>query len=535
MTQPDPLQQSYEAMLYPVLSYRQTHPGRLAMIATLLGLEAASVEHCRVLELGCASGGNLIPMAYQLPKSHFVGVDFGSKQIAEGQELIDALGLENIELHAMDILDITPEFGTFDYIIAHGLFSWVPPHVQAQVLKIAKANLAPHGVAYISYNCLPGWHMLRLTREMMLYHTADIDDPAQKVEAALDFVGFVQEHHVRTNNAAYSAFLNTYSEVLHIHERHARERESASIYHDEMETHNSAFYFRDFMAQAKEAGLQYLAEANFAEVMPTSFAPDVQQKLNELAGERIMQMEQYMDFLRNRTFRKTLLVHDDITINRRLNLRPIVVQMQIAGFAAPLLEEGQSPDDLPMAFKGSDEALFRTDHPVSRAAFLHLYETSPQSYTFEELIEAALARLGLSEGDAEDAQALALNILRTFTYSQHLIELSTHKPAFTLNISESPIASALARLLAQKQKRVINLRHERVDLDPIAHALLPYLDGEHDHEALISILQGYVDQGLMRLSKDEQAITDPLAVYTLLSRQVDVTLNWLARAALLEA
>src|SRR5262249_26620757 len=147
---------AYDEVVYPSYVYSQTHPDRLATIATLLGMNPTSVESCRVLELGCGAGGNLIPMAFDLSESGFVGIDLAGSAISQGRELIKALGLKNISLQQADLMDLSSELGKFDYIIAHGLFSWVPEVVRDRILAICRAHLAPEGVAYISYNAYPG-------------------------------------------------------------------------------------------------------------------------------------------------------------------------------------------------------------------------------------------------------------------------------------------------------------------------------------------------------------------------------------------
>src|SRR5260221_642375 len=157
---------TYDEIPYPNLSHVQSHPDTLATLTSLLGLSPAPIENCRILEIGCASGGNLIPMALSLPASILVGIDYSARQIRDGQSAIDAIGLTNVSLRHMNILEITPEFGEFDYIIAHGVFSWVPADVREKLLDICKQNLAPAGVAFVSYNVYPGWHMLANIRDM---------------------------------------------------------------------------------------------------------------------------------------------------------------------------------------------------------------------------------------------------------------------------------------------------------------------------------------------------------------------------------
>ena len=97
---------SYEELPYTRNPFHTTHPDCLATVAFLHGLEPPSSTRCRVLELGCASGGNLIPMAAGLPDSTFVGIDLSPRQISQGQELIDAVGLKNIELRPLSIMDV---------------------------------------------------------------------------------------------------------------------------------------------------------------------------------------------------------------------------------------------------------------------------------------------------------------------------------------------------------------------------------------------------------------------------------------------
>jgi SAM-dependent methyltransferase len=150
------------------------------VVAILAGLSPAPVERCRVLELGCARGGNLIPMGVGLPGGSFIGFDLSAGQVAAARAVIDALGLENVAIHHKNILEVGEEIGTFDYIICHGTYSWVPAEVQEKILEISARNLAPDGVACISYNTYPGWRLRGLTRDMMCYHAGRYDRPGDR-------------------------------------------------------------------------------------------------------------------------------------------------------------------------------------------------------------------------------------------------------------------------------------------------------------------------------------------------------------------
>src|SRR5258706_1300498 len=182
---------SYDAVPYSVGAFPQTRPDRLATIATLFGLNPTHPARCRVLELGCAAGGNIIPMALADPQSQFVGIDLSTRQIDDARATASELGLRNIDLQAMSITDIPADFGQFDYILCHGVYSWVPPEVQQKILEVCSKHLSPQGVAYVSYNCYPGWHARGAIREMLWYHTEQYPDPAVRIRAARGLLAFL--------------------------------------------------------------------------------------------------------------------------------------------------------------------------------------------------------------------------------------------------------------------------------------------------------------------------------------------------------
>ena len=229
----------YDEVPYPPLSYVHTHPDRLATLATLLGLTPAPVERCRVLELGCASGGNLLPMAYYLPNSTFVGIDASARQVATGQGWVATLGLSNLTIRCLDILTIGPDLGEFDYIIAHGVYSWVPAAVRDKLLQVCKAHLAPHGVAYVSYNTYPGYHMTNIVREAMRFQVQEIADPQQQVAAARNLIHFLAGAIPETQSA-YGAFLREYDQML---ARDIKGSHAAFLLHDELSAINEPVYF----------------------------------------------------------------------------------------------------------------------------------------------------------------------------------------------------------------------------------------------------------------------------------------------------
>jgi SAM-dependent methyltransferase len=242
----------YDSFAYPGFSFPDAHPDRLAAMAILHGLNPAPVEHCRVLEIGCNEGGNLIPMAYAIPDSEFVGFDLARLPIERGQERIRELGLKNIRIFQGNLLDAGTELGSFDYILAHGFYAWVPEPVRDRLLALCGESLTANGVAFVSYNALPGGHLRSMIREMMLYSAEGIDDPERRVSEGLGFLRFVVE--TRAEGDAFRLLLAEQLEKM-------EKRSASATYHDELSDAYHPVQFSEFAEHARKHGLQYLCEA----------------------------------------------------------------------------------------------------------------------------------------------------------------------------------------------------------------------------------------------------------------------------------
>ena len=233
---------SYDEILYPNYVNRNTRPDRLAGVGRMFGLEPADFRSARVLEIGCASGGNLIPMAAAYPDSRFVGIDLSKKQIEAARRDLSELDLDNIEMRPLSIMEVDESLGTFDYIIAHGIYSWVSEDVRDKILAICKDNLSHNGIAYISYNTLPGWNMLKTIRDMMIYHIGQFTDPAAKILEARRMLNFALENS-GGGDTPYKQMLKNEVDVL-------SKAEDSYLFHDHLEHQNEPCYFHEFMANS---------------------------------------------------------------------------------------------------------------------------------------------------------------------------------------------------------------------------------------------------------------------------------------------
>ena len=477
---------SYDAMAYPGAVYPQTQPDTLATVAALHGLQPASVANCRVLELGCGDGSNLIALAYALPGSEFVGLDLSASAIQRGNAQVEKLGLRNLRLHAADVMEAGRELGVFDFIIAHGLYSWVPEAVREKILSLCAELLSEQGVAYVSYNAYPGNHLRDLARRMMHFHAGHFKEPRQQIAQARALLKFVAEAKPEPG---------VYHQVVRQELDRVTRYTDAGFFHDDLSSTNQSFYFHEFVSSAARHGLQYLSEADATDLQEDGLSASATAMLQQLGSQNVIAREQYLDFLKGRAFRQTVLCRDHLRLEREPNpnrvldlfvagdVRPV---SPVANLRAPGLED----------FAGPSRSVIAAGHPLVKAALAHLGEIWPGAIPFGDLLAAATAKLGESgavpDAPGEEAvAALAEFLLKS--YAIGFAELHVHRPPLMTQLSEFPVASALARLQIQSGPAVSSLRHTVVKLDdaPLQH-LLALLDGTRDRAALLLAMKEFL-------------------------------------------
>ena len=515
---------SYDQLPYTSLAFPQTYPDHLATIARIFGLSPPNVAACRGLELGCASGGNVIPMAFNLPSSEFVGIDLSQQQVQDGQTSIAALGLRNIRIEHASIVDIDDTWGEFDYIICHGVFSWVERTVQEKILAIASRNLSANGIVYVSYNTYPGWHMREMVRDMMRYHASQFSAPKEQVEQARALLMFL---------ASASKDTGPYGQLLGREAERLGRSPDSYVFHEHLERTNLPLYFHQFIERAEAAGLQYLSEAVVSEMLTSLFPAAVAQTLERISPD-LLHLEQYMDFVRNRQFRQTLLCHTALRPARALN--PDVLHELM--LSSPAQTDTASPDltpEVPVAFSSGTRQAGVTSS-ASKAAFTVLMERWPCAIDVDELVETALERAAPFAGGRpiDDMKRGMLEDL--FGGVMHgLIELHTQPPPCTHRISDTPRAHPVAAFQAEAGRIVVNAHHAMFDLDAMAIEVLKLADGRRRRADMIDVLVGWFETGRLSLDNDGTAVTDPHAARALLSDRVDAALATLSRSALLVA
>ena len=243
-----------------------------------------------------------MPFALAHPDAEVIGVDLSPQQIAHGRELVAKIGLKNLDLRAMSLTDIDASFGKFDYIICHGVFSWVPPEVRDAILRICRENLSAEGVAYISYNTYPGWKTSDVVRDAMQLNSFAATTQIEKLQRAKEMLGLLQQG-LWDGNPMKWALANAARELA--------KQSDYYLFHEYLETVNSPCYFLEFVAAIQQAGLVYLADAELHSTFPSTYGPNVAQHLAQLPQTTPEMREQYLDFAIGRQFRKSLIVHAD--------------------------------------------------------------------------------------------------------------------------------------------------------------------------------------------------------------------------------
>ncbi len=524
------LDNPYDLVPYTSYCYSQTNPLLLQVIGELFGLKTTDAKKARILEIGCASGNNIAAIATILPESTCHGIDFSEKQIEQGKKLCQELNIKNLTLEHKSIEDFIKKDGKFDYIIVHGVFSWVNPQLQKKIIKICKENLSENGIAYVSYNTMPGWASVKAMREMMIYHTKRFTEPQQKSEQAKLLLKFIKDSLKDYNKNAYAEIIENELNILST-------QGDYYLLHDHLEENNIQYYFHEFIEMASSEGLQYLADTN----LPSMFSGNLPKESAEVLAtlNDIVRSEQYMDFIFNRRFRSTLLCHSDKTLRRNLNPNDIKEKFFSNQFILP--------ENIKEYKLGSEESLhFRTNTNmsltssdaiiISAITILENNKRKPLHLSkLSKLVKEQIKNLAFYKKATEEeiSNLLASSFLRYIFMGGIAIHICDGE--FTNKVSNKPIAGTMIRYQSSRQDWVSNLRAEVTKINQFDNALLPLLDGTNDKESLINKLMPYFESGQLVIKEQERKISDIDEIKAKLSDNLDKILETYASLGLLIA
>lgn len=504
----------YNQLPYPSLAYDFTQPSRLAALAALSGLTAPAAGRARVLEIGGASGGNIIALAARFPHASFLGVDLSTRHIEEGKRRIAALGLRNIELRQADVTTLALTGQQFDYIICHGVFSWVPAAAQEAILRLCGETLAPDGMAMISYNVLPGWHLRSVVRDICLHHAGREGSPQARVAAA---------RHALQQIAQTAGENDPYGQLLRNEARRLAQRPAAYILGEFLVETNTPLHFGEFAQWAGRHGLGYLCEADILASTPRSANPEVAERMQALADGDRDDFEQNVDFYSGRTFRRSVLVRAP-----RAGAARSVDPQRFRGlhFAAELHPDAEKSTAQLAVFKDARGRAVQAEDAAVRHALTRLAQQFPATVACGELAARG------TEAEARVCKAL------------YLLTATGQVNAFSLPLAAGgadaarPCVWPLARAeAAGGQLWLSTLRHFSVPLNPVLAALLPHLDGTHDRTALGERLAGALQRKEVTVAElsGEPAQWDAGRLREVAAQYVTGAVQFLARHALLQA
>ncbi len=471
---------SYNRLPFQGRAHRETHVARLAAHTRLYGVDAPATDRCRVLELGCATGDNLVAMAAALPNATFVGIDISDRQIEEARTLVSALGLTNVRLEHLGIAEITPDFGTFDYIIAHGVYSWVPETVRDKVLQVFADNLSENGVAYACYNTYPGWHFRESVRHFLRAHVpGDMpeSEAAARARRILErFAGTPMPDDLFARAMAREAEL-------------FRDLPDSYLYHELLETDNHALYFKEFLERAREKDLVYITDTEPFTVLLDNLDKPTADWVCDL-GDTREDVEQSLDYLYGRTIRHALLARGPKEILAWPD--PLAVRsLYVAGSPHPDRQPLPLSDSVPVRFSSSSGKKLGVRSPVSKVALEAVAAAWPKALAFPDLLEQTLsglaARLPVLPGREEVVSVLEQTLLTG--HACGLLDLMDNPvPADRAGVSR-PVAGMLARhQVSTGRPFVTNWFHEEIALSEQERRILGMLDGRHDRTALLAAM-----------------------------------------------
>lgn len=430
----------YLTKLYPNYIHGRTHPAELEAMARIFGLDPVPSDRCRVLELGCGTGWSLRSFATDLTATQFLGVDLAEIAIEEARAGAARLGLTNLEFVAMDVTEFEPSRGKFDYIIAHGLYSWVPEFVRTRLWEIVRDHLAPNGICYISFNALPGYRLTQVFRESVEDVGTAFDNLAN---LKLDGIPETWKNHFQPI----------------VDDLKAADRRQMGW--DELSECNEPFLFTEFMDRAQAHGLRYVTESDIFDWTSNRFPQGCKQLLDGMLEDPIRRM-QYRDYAAFCRFHRAILCHDNLTPS--FAPRPdVAAQMLIGTRSKPVTES---------KFEGPQGVQVDFGDPVMRSMMTTLYQSAPLRLPLRDLIP-------------EDAMPRVAHWILPL-WETGMIDLHSHMPALSAIVTERPTANLFARdVAAEGHLSIPSLLGATAALDSDENRrLLVLLDGSRTVEDL---------------------------------------------------
>lgn len=233
-----------------------TAPERLALASLLHGGPTPSLQRYKLLEIGCGTGTNLIPLAYYRPQADFIGVDQDSTQTNIATARSIALQQSNLSFESMDLTELGSRLETtFDFILIREVASRMDSESLIQLLDNCHRLLKADGLLYLNYDSKPGWNIRGMVREYLIAHTANTDSSQDKALQARIAAGKMVRS-LSGSNQPYRQLLNQEFKLV-------ADLDSEDILHHYLMPHHQAYWRSELLHLAEQTGHHYVADADY--------------------------------------------------------------------------------------------------------------------------------------------------------------------------------------------------------------------------------------------------------------------------------
>lgn len=439
----------YDTVAYPTAVFAQTHPSHLAVMAHLHGLTPPPIETARVLDIGGGDGMNLLAIAAAYPRGSFTGFDLAPTVVERGRRRAEAAGLANVRLEVLDILDAAEALpGPFDYVVAHGVYAWVPEPVRDALIAYIGRVLTPEGIAFMSYNALPGGHFRMAVRDLMLHYVTPDMNPDTRLRTA---------RRVLEDFAAAPGGEEPVPAAFRHQAKATLNQIDGLLFHDELSEIYAPQLLSTVAAAAEQAGLRWLGDAGRARLMDGFLPEERPAEADEQA--QIVRLTQERDFLEVRFFRRSLFVTAEARPARRFD--PARLRSLWAAALCEAIPGG--------AFRGEGGEEFLIRDAALHAAFAKLVELRPDRLLVGDIVQ-------------DPDQLTAFMQL----FDRGSLALHAGPAPFAVRLPGAPAVSPLARaMIGDGLETICTLDHSALTLeDPVLRAFLGRLDGSLRGEAI---------------------------------------------------
>lgn len=475
-------EQGYDEVPYVSYPFSYATPNSLRSVAKLFAIDAPRLENCRVLEMGSSEGTNLLKFAIDYPNAEVIGIDLSKIQVDNGIAKIKEMGLKNYTLKHMSITDLDEKMGKFDYIICHGVYSWVPDFVQDAILGKCNELLTDKGLAFVSCNVNPGWNMQHTIRDLMLFHSknfSNIQDQIQQARLALDFICDALEG----SDTPYARFMSNVAQDL-------RTKKDNYLRHEYLADENKPCYFHEFAAELHKHNLQYIGDTDIQRLflgnLPTK-ARDALSTVND-----VIKTGQYTDFISNTTFRCNVIAKANVVPNREITpdrITDLLFHGEIAAAKKITKDDIMSSDLIEFYAKNIRDLSIKVNLPIAKA-LMHSLMNAIEPLTLDEIMTIIAEDFPELKSDIKQQMPVLANTISRLIFAGYLGYFAD-KPKFTSKLSDKPKIHDVNLYRLKKDQYddsylwVTTGSNDMAKLEDMYHNILPLFDGNNTQEQII--------------------------------------------------